>query len=234
MLILGITFYGDNMKKALVLAGSRGIGKGIADSLETLNSGLKWPKLEVIRTSSSDLDTSNITSVDKFIDNNPVTDILVLNTGGPPSQKFQDISKEDCDKYHNQLFYSFIKILQKIKINDGGYIFLVSSYNIKEPDGKLMLSNAYRIAFTSVLKCLSKELAKRNITTINIAPGPIDTDRIRGLCKDIPALEERLPMGRLGQVEEIGNFVKSIIDNNIKYLTGVTINFDGGKSSSLL
>ena len=96
-----------------------------------------------------------------------------------------------------------------------------------------MLSNAYRIAFTSILKCLSKELAKKNITTINIAPGPIDTDRIRGLVSDIKSLEEQLPMGRLGKVQEIGDFVKSIIKNNIKYLTGVTINFDGGASNGL-
>jgi len=214
------------MKKAIVLAGSRGIGKGIADSIETLD-------INVIRTSKKELDTSNLDSVDTFINNNPSTDILVLNTGGPPSQKFEDITKEDCDKYHNQLFYSFLKILQQIKINNGGYIFLVSSYNVKEPDGKLMLSNAYRVAFISVLKCLSKTLAKNNITTINIAPGPIDTDRIRGLVSDISSLEEKLPLNRLGKVEEIGNFVKSIIQNNIKYLSGVTINFDGAKSNSL-
>ena len=215
------------MKNAIVLAGSRGIGKGIANSLETLD-------INIITTSTKELDTSDLDSVDKFINNNPVTDILVLNTGGPPSQKFKDITKEDCDKYHNQLFYSFLKIIQKVKINKGGYIFLISSYNVKEPDGKLLLSNAYRIAFISILKCLSKELAKQNITTINIAPGPIDTDRIRGLCKDIPSLEQRLPIGRLGQVTEIGDFVKSIIENNIKYLTGVTINFDGGKSNFIL
>ena len=77
-------------------------------------------------------------------------------------------------------------------------------------------------------------VCKKNITTINIAPGPIDTDRIRGLCNDIPELESRLPMGRLGQVTEIGNFVKSIVENEIKYLTGVTINFDGGKSNFIL
>jgi len=40
-------------------------------------------------------------------------------------------------------------------------------------------------------------------------------------------------MGRLGKIEEIGNFVKSIIENNIKYLTGVTVNFDGAKSNFL-
>jgi len=221
------------MKRAIVLAGSRGIGKGIADSLESMNHKSNQPVVEVIRTSTNELDTSNLASVEAFIDKNPYADILVLNTGGPPSQKFVDITKDDCDKYHNQLFYSFIKILQEVKINDGGYIFLISSYNIKEPDGKLMLSNAYRIAFTSVLKCLSKELAKRNITTVNIAPGPIDTDRIRGLVTDIKALEERLPLGRLGKPKEIGDFVKSIVENEIKYLTGVTINFDGGRSNSL-
>tara|TARA_R100001594_G_scaffold61044_2_gene95062 strand:+ start:6116 stop:6784 length:669 start_codon:yes stop_codon:yes gene_type:complete len=221
------------MKKAIVLAGSRGIGKGIADSLESLNTGLKWKQIDVIRTSTKELDTSDVNSVSDFIDKNPYADVLVLNTGGPPSQKFKDITKEDCDKYHNQLFYSFIKILQEVKINDGGYIFLVSSYNIKEPSGKLLLSNAYRVAFASVLKCLSKELAERNITTINIAPGPIDTDRIQNLVSDIKAFEEKLPMGRLGTVKEIGDFVKSIITNNIKYLTGVTINFDGGRSNSL-
>ena len=212
------------MKKAIVLAGSRGIGKGIADSIETLD-------IDVIRTSTKELDTSDLDSVNTFISNNPSTDILVLNTGGPPSQKFEDITKEDCDKYHNQLFYSFLKIIQKIKINDGGYIFLISSYNVKEPDGKLMLSNAYRVAFISVLKCLSKTLAESNITTINIAPGPIDTDRIRSLVSDIESLESRLPIGRLGQVKEIGDFIKSIIENNTKFLTGVTINFDGGKSN---
>lgn len=214
------------MKKAIVLAGSRGIGKGIANSLSELN-------FDVITTSSQDLDTSNLNDVDKLISNNKSTDILVLNTGGPKAQNFEDITRENCEKYHNQLFYSFFKILQEMKINDNGYIFLISSYNVKEPDGKLLLSNAYRVAFISVLKCLSKEFAKRNITTINIAPGPIDTDRIRGLVSDIESLEKRLPLGRLGKVEEIGNFVKSIVENEIKYLTGVTINFDGGKSNFL-
>lgn len=216
------------LKKAVVLAGSRGIGKGIADRLSDLDF------LDVAGLSSKDLDTSNMEDVERFISQNKSIDILVLNTGGPPSKDFKDITQEDCLRYHNQLFYGFFKILQEVKINDGGFIFLVSSYNIKEPNSKLILSNAYRIAFTSVLKSISRELASRDVTTINIAPGPIDTDRIRNLVDDIPSLENRLPMGRLGRVEEIGNFVKSIVENDIKYLTGVTVNFDGAKSNYLL
>ena len=100
----------------------------------------------MVRTSTSNLDTSDISQVEDFIDREVSTDILVLNTGGPPAQKFEDITRDDCDTYHNQLFYSFFKILQNLKINDDGYIFLVSSFNIKEPSGKLLLSNAYRIA----------------------------------------------------------------------------------------
>lgn len=214
------------MKKAIVLAGSRGIGEKISKSLKTLD-------LDVIATSTKELDTSNINSVDNFIGLHSATDILVLNTGGPPPQKFEEITRDDCDKYHNQLFYSFFKILQKIHINNNGYIFLISSYNIKEPSEKLLLSNAYRVAFSSVLKCLSKQFAKRNVTTINIAPGPIATDRIKKLVPDLKSFEQKLPLGRLGNAEEIGDFVKSIISNNIKYLTGVTINFDGGRSNGL-
>ena len=90
------------MKKALILAGSRGIGKGIANSLSKLD-------INVITTSSKELDTSNLHDVEKFISKYKSTDILVLNSGGPKSQKFDEITKDNCEKYHNQLFYSFFK-----------------------------------------------------------------------------------------------------------------------------
>ena len=137
------------MKRALVTAGSRGIGKGIADSLSSIGC-------EVTATSSKQLNTSDLDQIESFISKQDPIDVLVLNTGGPPSQPFEKITKDDCDQYHNQLFYGFLKIIQEIKINDNGYIFLITSYNIKEPDPKLMLSNAYRLAFVSVFKCLSK------------------------------------------------------------------------------
>jgi len=214
------------MTKAIVLGGSRGIGKAISDSLKTI-------EIDVFATSQKDIDTSNLNSVKEFLKHNNETDILILNTGGPEPKQFSTITEDDWNKYHNQLFLGFCIILQNIKINDGGYIFLISSNVIKEPNPKLIISSAYRAAFSEVFKVLSKEFAQRNINCINIAPGPINTDRTQELIENVEEFEKTLPMKRLGKPDEIGNFVKGIIQNKIKYLSGVTINFDGANSNHI-
>ncbi len=214
------------MTRAIVLGGSRGIGKAICDSLKSI-------KIDVFAASKKDIDTSNLDSVKKFLENNNKTDILILNTGGPTPKPFLSITEKDWKLYHNQLFLGFCTILQNIKINNDGYIFLISSSVIKEPNAKLIISSAYRAAFVEVFKVLSKEYAKNNISCINIAPGLINTDRTQELIDNVKEFEKTLPMKRLGEPEEIGNFVKSIIENNIKYLSGVTINFDGANSNHI-
>tara|TARA_B100000029_G_scaffold171226_1_gene167532 strand:- start:396 stop:1043 length:648 start_codon:yes stop_codon:yes gene_type:complete len=212
------------MKRAIVLGASRGIGKAVSDSLKKL-------ELDVISASKKDIDTSDLESVNKFAEQNNSTDILVLNTGGPPIIEFDKITNEDWDKYHNQLFVGFCTLLQKIKVNDGGYIFVITSNVIKEPNSKLIISSAYRSAFSSVFNILSKEFAKSDVSLINIAPGPINTDRTRELVDDVVEYANSLPMKRLGEPEEIGNFVSAIIEKEIKYLSGVVINFDGSNSN---
>ena len=212
------------MTKAIVLGGSRGIGKSISNALKTI-------EIDVFAASKNDIDTSDLNSVRKFLEKNTQTDILILNTGGPEPKQFSTITEDDWNRYHNQLFLGFVTILQNIKINDGGYIFLISSSVIKEPNAKLIISSAYRAAFAEVFKVLSKEYAKKNISCVNIAPGPINTDRTKELIDDVQEFEKTLPMKRLGEPEEIGNFVKGIIQNNVKYLSGVTINFDGANSN---
>ncbi len=212
------------MTKAIVLGGSRGIGKAISESLKSI-------EIDVFAASKKDIDTSDLNSVKKFLETHNQADILVLNTGGPAPKQFATITEEDWKLYHNQLFLGFCTILQNIKINDGGYIFLISSNVIKEPNPKLIISSAYRAAFSEVFKILSKEYAGKNISCVNIAPGPINTDRTQELIENVEEFKKSLPMKRLGEPEEIGNFVKAIIENKIKYLSGVVINFDGANSN---
>ncbi|MFB5611358.1 MAG: SDR family NAD(P)-dependent oxidoreductase, partial [Nitrosopumilaceae archaeon] len=185
------------MINAIVVGGSRGIGKAISDGLKSIGC-------DVVATSKNELDTSDLDSVRKFIENNKKTDILVLNTGGPPAKEFDSVTEEEWQKYHNQLFLGFCLLLQKISINDGGYVFLISSSVIKEPNPKLVISSAYRSAFSSVFKIQSKKFAERNISCVNIAPGPINTDRTRELFENVKEFEKTLPMKRLGEPQEIG------------------------------
>ena len=210
--------------KAIVLGGSKGIGKAIANALKEINC-------DVMATSRKEIDTSDLNSVREFIKDNSETDILVLNTGGPEPIPFQNISESDFNKYHNQLFLGFSLILQNMKINDNGYIFLISSNVVKEPNPKLIISSAYRAAFLEIFKVLSKQYAQKNISCISIAPGPINTNRTQELIEDVESFKKTLPMKRLGEPKEIGDFVKGIVQNKIKYLSGVTINFDGANSN---
>ena len=212
------------MTRAIILGGSRGIGKAISDSLKTI-------EIDVFAASKNDIDTSNLNSVKKFLEIHNETDILILNTGGPPAKQFSTITEEDWNKYHDQLFLGFCTILQNIKVNNNGYIFLISSNVIKEPNSNLIISCAYRAAFSEVFKILSKEYAQKNISCINIAPGPINTDRVQELIENVKEFEKTLPMKRLGEPEEIGNFVKGIRETKVKDLSGVTINFDGATSN---
>lgn len=217
--------------KALVLAGSRGIGKAIADSLEGVVR-------EIVATSSKTLDTSDLTAVKAFAAAHPETDVLVLNTGGPPAMAFEDITEELWEHWFRQLFLSFVLLLQRIHVRDEGHVFLISSYYVREPDPRMALSNALRLAFTSVFKTVSKTAMPRNVSFVNIAPGPTDTDRMKELAassgRTIEEYTASLPTKRMIDPKEIGGFVRFLVENNVHALSGVTIPFDMGMGDFVL
>lgn len=214
---------------AIVIGGSRGLGKSIADRLKKSCN-------QVFGLSKKDIDTSNLLSVKKFIKKfkKKDIDIIVLNTGGPENIPFNKINEKTWLKYFNQLFLSFCLILKEIKIKKEGYIFYISSSIIKEPSESLIISSSLRVAFSSLLKSLSYSYSKNNISVINIAPGPFKTDRVKDLVKNLKSYEKKLPTGRIGDPEELGKLVHSIIKNKIKYLSGSTVYLDGNISKSFL
>jgi 3-oxoacyl-[acyl-carrier protein] reductase len=105
-----------------------------------------------LQLQKNNIDTSNVDSVKKFLQIHNQTDILIPNTGGHAPKQFLDITEDDWKLDHNQLFLGFCTILQNIKINDNGYIFLISSNVIKESNPKLIISSAYRAAFRKIQK----------------------------------------------------------------------------------
>lgn len=217
----------SNSKKAIVIGGSKGIGKSISINLKKNN-------YKVLSCSRKDIDTSNIKSVENFTKKNKSADILVLNSGGPPALDFNKINKNDWVKYFNQLFLGFFILLKNIKINKNGYVFYISSSIIKEPGTGLVISSSLRSAMSSLLKSYSILQAKNNVSVINIAPGPFKTGRVKELVKNIKKFEKTLPTGKIGNPEEIGKFVSFIVKNKIKYISGSTIYFDGNLNKNYL
>ncbi len=213
-------------KTALVLGSSRGVGAAIRQAL--LDSGYGAPSF-----GSRDINTADHASVLAFTAAYPATDVLVLNTGGPSKKSFSEITKDEWETAHQQLFVSFATLLQKIEVRSGGFIFLVSSHLITEPKENMLLSAAYRLAFWSVLKALSKTFAARQVSCVNLALGPILTERLKALNPDMPALVDRQPMKRVGTPEEIGKLVRALVEGNIKCLSGTTVVLDGSLSNAL-
>ena len=213
--------------KIIVLGSSKGIGKEIYKELNNITSN-------IIKCSRKEIDTSNIDSVKKFIKKNKYADILVLNTGGPPVKDYYSISELEWYKYFNQLFLSFALILQKLKIKKEGYIFLISSSIIKEPSVGLELSSSLRSGFVSLFKSVSLIKKNKNISFVNIAHGPLKTGRVKNLVKNMKAFEKKLPLGKIGDPKEIGKFVRFVVENKLKYLSGSTIYFDGNINKSII
>ena len=87
-------------RKAIIIGGSKGLGREVS-------IGLKKAKIKTITCSRKDIDTSDLSSVENFAKKYKKIDILVLNSGGPPPLKFNEIKIDDWRKYFNQLFLSF-------------------------------------------------------------------------------------------------------------------------------
>tara|TARA_B100001057_G_scaffold495612_1_gene595074 strand:- start:166 stop:822 length:657 start_codon:yes stop_codon:yes gene_type:complete len=211
--------------RSLIFAGTKGIGKSIAQKLSKISN-----KTFILGT--KECDTSKISNVKKTLSKYKNLDVIILNTGGPPPKTFFKINYNEWIKYFNQLFLFFVLYLQKVSINKGGYVFLISSLHVKEPSDQLILSNCYRIALISVMKSLSRILKKKDITFINIAPGPTKTNRFENLLKKnkirIKDFQKNLNLNYIPEPDEIAEFIKTVVEKKIKSLNGQTIGFDSG------
>lgn len=171
-------------------------------------------------------------------------DILVNNAGGPPSRTFLEI--ED-DLWHFGFKLNLMStIVMTREVIPGmmerrwGRIINMTSVSVKQPLDGLILSNTVRSGVIGLAKTLSNELASYDITVNNVCPGYILTDRVRSLSvvaaeKEgttpeavIKRWESSIPMGRLGNPDEFANLVTFLASERAGYITGASIQIDGG------
>jgi len=178
-------------------------------------------------------------------------DILVNNAGGPPAGKFESFADAQWQAAFELNLLSTVRLVRLVvphmRKTGSGRIITIVSTSVKQPIEGLLLSNAIRSGVVGLAKTLSVELAPDNITVNNVCPGRILTDRFRHIyhiaervqqgVSEEAALKEvarDVPMGRIGKPEELGAFVAFLASQQAAYITGTTIQVDGGLVRSLL
>ena len=168
-------------------------------------------------------------------------DIVVLNGGGPPASQAASLTAAAVDEAVALLLTSHVTLvghcLPHLRASGQGRIVAIESSSVREPIDGLALSNAVRPGVLGWLKTLARELAPEGITVNTIAPGQIDTERMRELHgEDGPSAKtlRRIPLGRLGTADEIGAVAAFLASERASYVTGAVIPVDGGLTRSLL
>ncbi len=175
--------------------------------------------------------------------------VLVGNAGGPPAGGFDDVSSEDWDFAYRLMLRSFIDavtmVLPDMRAVGWGRVLVIGSSSIRRPLPRLVLSNTFRPALNGLVKDLAVTLAPERITVNVVAPGRIDTDRVRQL--DAAAAERQeltieqvrkasegtIPMGRYGEPSELAALLAFLASEEAGYITGQSILVDGGLTASL-
>lgn len=178
-------------------------------------------------------------------------DILVCNAGGPPSGTFATFPEDQpwLDAIELNLMSTLRLIraaLPHLEARGEGSITNIVSTAVKQPIGHLILSNTARTAVIGLAKSLSLEFAPKNIRVNNVCPGSTLTGRIEYLAEtraqkagktpeEILAEDAaQIPMGRLGTPQEFANVVVFMASPAAAYVTGTTLQVDGGNVKSLL
>jgi 3-oxoacyl-[acyl-carrier protein] reductase len=177
-------------------------------------------------------------------------DILVNNAGGPPSLSFADISDDLWQSaFELTLMSAVILIREALPIMQErrfGRIINMTSIAVKQPLEGLILSNTLRAGLIGLAKTLSNDYASQNILINNVCPGYTLTERVKELSKVaaqrrglspeevIKEWESRIPMGRLGRPEELANLVVFLASERAGYITGTTVQVDGGFYQGLM
>jgi 3-oxoacyl-[acyl-carrier protein] reductase len=188
--------------------------------------------------------------VDRTAEAYGTVNILVNNAGGPAPGGFDGVGETEWRAAFEITLLSVVRMtraaLPFLRKGGGGVIINIQSTSVKVPLDNLILSNSIRSSVIGLAKSLSFELAKDGIRVNNVLPGAIMTDRQREMLalqsarsgksvEEIVRLREAaIPLGRFGEPEDLGNMIAFLASERARYVTGVTVQVDGGLVRSLM
>ena len=172
-------------------------------------------------------------------------DILVLNTGRAPNPiratLAESIESRWHEAYQNQLWGAIqvaMTVVPLMQSRDWGRIIAITSASVKEPMPHHSLSTVFRAGVTAYMKHLANELGPRGITVNCVAPALIDTSHRAGSAAYSDAQTEArrklTPLGRMGTQEEVCGVVAFLASMQAGFVTGSSINVEGGMIRALL
>jgi len=177
-------------------------------------------------------------------------DILVTNAGGPPAGRFDQLTREQWEQAIRLTLLSAVEltrlVLPGMKERRWGRILNITSIAVKQPVENLLLSNSLRAGLTGFARTLANEVAADGITVNNVLPGYTRTERLDELAEMMAEKqgispgefrgkwEKEIPMGRLGEPREFAAVVAFLASERASYVTGTSIQVDGGWIKSLL
>ena len=255
-------------KVALIAAGSRGLGRAVAEELAAEGASLVLcarDERTLAETASVIAENSgahvlavpaDVTVVDDIkrvvasgIERFGRVDILVTNAGGPPAGRFDQLTREQWEDAIRLTLFSAIELAREVlpgmRERRWGRILNITSIAVKQPVDNLLLSNSLRAGLTGFARTLANEVAAEGITVNNILPGYTRTERLEELAQMMAEKqgisageftgkwEQEIPMGRLGEPREFAALAAFLVSERASYITGTSIQVDGGWIRSL-
>jgi 3-oxoacyl-[acyl-carrier protein] reductase len=212
----------------------------------TLHAGMGQTHQYVVADFSDSKKVGEIISA--FAKDHPV-DVLVNNTGGPPGGFIASAEPEEFIKAFEMHLLCNHRIVQAVipgmKAAQGGRIINVISTSVKIPLKGLGVSNTIRGAVASWAKTLANELGQDNITVNNVLPGATNTARLQNILTNqsektgkseselLINMQLAVPMGRVGEPEEIASVIAFLASPAASYVNGQSIAVDGGRTGSI-
>ena len=240
-------------RTAIVCGASSGIGLAIAESLaeEGANVTMFARRRDALEREADRLgalavrgDVTSPRDLEQLVERTSAAfggiDILVNNSGGPPRSSALEADAEAVESAVELLLLSVVRLtrlcLPHLERSGHGRVINITSSSVREPIDNLALSNTVRPGVVGWAKTLARELGPRGITVNSVAPGRIDTERIREVYPDGPSEEDlaTIPLRRLGSTREIGDVVCFLASDRASYLTGALVPVDGGLTRGLL